>query len=51
VYLEVEEHAPTNWNFWLLGSISLALIILANIIRSQFERMRSGEIDTLFGSA
>lgn len=51
VYLEVEEYAPTNWNFWLLGSISLALIILANIIRSQFERMRSGEIDTLFGSA
>lgn len=51
VYLEVEEHAPTNWNFWLLGSISLALIILTNIIRSQFERMRSGEIDNLFGSA
>jgi hypothetical protein len=45
----VSKENPSNWNFWLLGLIGAGLILLLNFVKKQFERMRSGEIDTLFG--
>jgi hypothetical protein len=45
----VTEENPAHWNFWILGSITTACILLLNFVKNQFERMRSGEIDTLFG--
>jgi hypothetical protein len=45
----VTEENPAHWNFWILGGIATACILLLNFVKNQFERMRSGEIDTLFG--
>ncbi|MBU3659927.1 MAG: DUF4178 domain-containing protein [Flavobacteriales bacterium] len=45
----ISEENPSNWNFWLIGFIALGIILLMTFVKQQFERMRSGEIDTLFG--
>lgn len=49
ISLQVKEGTPSNWNFFLINSIGLIIIIVLHILNNQFERMRSGDIDTLFG--
>ncbi len=41
---------PHAWNFGIMFFIVLGLMALINLMHRQFERMRSGEIDNLFGT-
>jgi Domain of unknown function (DUF4178) len=46
--LEVKTSSPWDWNLLLLIIPFGIFIIIINILNRQFERMRSGEIDSLF---
>lgn len=51
VRLTVRTDSPWSWNFRVLIIPFGILWILLNILSRQFERMRSGEIDSLFESS
>lgn len=43
--------APHPWNFYVLFFILSGFMGIINLMHRQFERMRSGEIDNLFGTS
>ncbi len=51
VSLSVSEASPANWNFMLVLVTTLVMTVFLFIANNQFERMRRGEIDSLFGSS